>query len=134
MKGASNARTVWQIDVTFGPDGPVMREKTVEVDTSIALDDDYQVIADKWRERLIGMMPFLEGTIGYAAVPLVDGLMGLGMAPGAALAFMTAGAVSSIPAAIAVWALVRPPVFAWHLALAFTGSVLAGYAFQLALG
>ncbi len=79
---------------------------------------------------LVGMPAYLNG---YAAIPLVDGLMNLGMAPGAALAFMTAGAVSSIPAAIAVWALVRPPVFVWYLALAFTGSVLAGYAFQLAL-
>ncbi len=79
---------------------------------------------------LVGMPAYLNG---YAAIPLVNGLMDLGMAPGAALAFMTAGAVSSIPAAIAVWALVRPPVFVWYLALAFTGSVLAGYAFQLAM-
>lgn len=70
MKGASNARTIWQIDVEFGPDGPVIREKTIDVDTSIALDDPYQVIARKWRSRLTGVMPFLESTVGYAAVPL----------------------------------------------------------------
>ena len=33
------------------------------------------------------------------------------MTAGAAMAFITAGAVSSIPAAIAVWALVKKPVF-----------------------
>ena len=70
MKGASNARTIWQIDVTFAEDGPVIAEKTIAVDESIALDDDYQVIADKWRARLTGLMPFLESTVGQAAVPL----------------------------------------------------------------
>lgn len=70
MKGASNARTVWQIDITFSADGPVMSERTIEVDESIALDDDYQVIADKWRSRLLDMMPFLSSTVGVAAVPL----------------------------------------------------------------
>jgi len=70
MKGASNARTVWQIDITFGPDGPEMSERTIDVDESIALDDDYQVIADKWRSRLLELMPFLSSTVGEAAVPL----------------------------------------------------------------
>lgn len=70
MKGASNARTIWQIDVTFTDAGPVMAEKTIAVDESIALDDEYQVIADKWRARLTGLMPFLESTVGEAAVPL----------------------------------------------------------------
>ncbi|HCI47951.1 MAG TPA: permease, partial [Rhodospirillaceae bacterium] len=44
---------------------------------------------------------------GYAALPLVGGLVEQGMAPGAALAFLVAGGVSSLPAAIAVWALVK---------------------------
>ena len=79
---------------------------------------------------LVGMPAYLNG---YAAIPLVDGLMDLGMAPGAALAFMTAGAVSSIPAAIAVHALVRWPVFLWYLGVAFAGSVIVGYAFQYSL-
>ena len=55
---------------------------------------------------------------GYAVIPLVAGLMESGMAPGPALAFMTAGAVTSIPAAIAVFALVKCPVFLWYLLLA----------------
>jgi hypothetical protein len=38
---------------------------------------------------------------GYAALPLVDGLMEQGMAPGAGMAFLVAGGVSSLPAAIA---------------------------------
>ena len=50
----------------------------------------------------------------------------MGMSPGAGLAFMTAGAVSSIPAALAVFALVRRSVFGLYIFLGFTGSVIAG--------
>ena len=78
---------------------------------------------------LVGMPAYLNS---YAAIPLMGGLIGLGMQPGAAMAFMTAGAVSSVPAAIAVFALVRLPVFLWYLGLAALGSVLAGYAYQFA--
>jgi 5'-nucleotidase len=70
MKGASNARTIWQIDIRFGADGPHMTEKTIAVDESITPDTEYQVIADKWRSRLVTLMPFLESRIGEAAVPL----------------------------------------------------------------
>ena len=70
MKGASNARTVWQIDVTFTDDGPVVAEKTLDIDASVPLDDEYQVIANKWRTRLLELMPFLSSRVGEAAVPL----------------------------------------------------------------
>ena len=75
---------------------------------------------------VVGMPAYLNG---YAAIPLVSGLMELGMQPGAALAFMTAGAVSSIPAAIAVFALVKLRVFFWYLALAVAGSLVVGYTY-----
>ena len=88
-----------------------------------------------------GLLPILTATLvgvpaylnGYAALPLVGGLIGQGMAPGAGMAFLVAGGVTSIPAAIAVWALVRPPVFALYIALSLAGAALAGLAFQLAL-
>ena len=44
---------------------------------------------------------------GNAALPLVAGLMDKGMAPGAAMAFLVGGGVTSIPAALAVWAIAR---------------------------
>ena len=50
------------------------------------------------------------------------------MNPGAGMAFMIAGGVSSIPAAVAVWALVKPRVFAAYLGLAISGAILAGLA------
>ena len=63
---------------------------------------------------------------GYAAVPLIGGLIEQGMSQGAAMAFVLAGGVSCIPAAIAVWALVKPRVFAAYLGFALVGSVIAG--------
>lgn len=70
---------------------------------------------------------------GYAAIPLTSALMEMGLTPAAALTFMTAGAVTSIPAAIAVKALVRLPVFLLYLAIALTGSIVIGLTYA-ALG
>ncbi len=80
---------------------------------------------------LVGVPAYLNG---YAAVPLIDRLLSDGMAPGAALTFLLAGGASSIPAAMAVWALVRRPVFALYLGLALAGSVAAGLVFQAVAG
>ena len=77
---------------------------------------------------LVGVPAYLNG---YAALPLIGGLIGQGMAPGAGMAFLIAGGVTSIPAAIAVWALVRPPVFALYLALSLFGAFAAGGLYQL---
>jgi len=79
---------------------------------------------------LVGIPSYLNG---YAAIPLVSGLLDMGMSPGAAMTFITSGAVSSIPAAIAVYALVKKPVFALYAVLGLTGSMLAGYGYQISL-
>jgi uncharacterized membrane protein YraQ (UPF0718 family) len=80
---------------------------------------------------IVGIPSYLNG---YAAIPLLARLMGMGMSPGAAMTFITSGAVSSIPAALAVYALVRKPVFALYLALGLIGSILAGLAYHLSIG
>lgn len=72
---------------------------------------------------LVGAPAYLNG---YAAVPLIDALLTQGMAPGAAMSFVVAGGVSCIPAAIAVWALVKPRVFAAYIVIAMVGALLAG--------
>jgi uncharacterized membrane protein YraQ (UPF0718 family) len=77
---------------------------------------------------LIGIPAYMNG---YAAIPLISGMMELGMTPGAALSFATAGAVSSIPAAMAVYALVKRSIFFVYLALGLVGSLIAGYSYQL---
>jgi hypothetical protein len=53
------------------------------------------------------------------------------MAPGAGVAFLLDGGVSSIPAAIAVWPLARPQVFPAYLGFAFTGACMLGLSFGL---
>ncbi|WP_299689494.1 permease [uncultured Tateyamaria sp.] len=77
---------------------------------------------------LVGMPAYLNG---YAAAPLIGDLLDQGMAPGAAMSFMIAGGVSSIPAAIAVWALVKPRIFAAYLGFALTGAILTGVGWQM---
>ena len=76
---------------------------------------------------LVGVPAYLNG---YAALPLVAALIEQGMQPGAALAFLVAGGVSSAPAALAVWALARPPVFGLYLGFALGGAFLAGVLFE----
>jgi len=68
---------------------------------------------------LVGVPAYLNG---YAALPLIGGLIEQGMAPGAGMAFLLAGGVSSIPAALAVWALARWPVFLTYIGFAFLGA------------
>ncbi len=76
---------------------------------------------------LLGAPAYLNG---YAAVPLVDALLEQGMSNGAAMSFVIAGGISSVPAAIAVWALVKPRVFAAYLGFAMVGAVIAGVAWN----
>jgi hypothetical protein len=75
---------------------------------------------------LAGIPAYLNG---YAALPLVRGLLEHGMAPGAAMAFLVGGGVTSIPAAMAVFAIARLRVFALYLGFAVIGAVLAGLAY-----
>jgi len=76
----------------------------------------------------VGMPAYLNG---FAAVPLMEGLIGQGMAKGAAMSFMIAGGISCIPAAVAVWALVKPRVFAAYIGFALLGAILAGLVWNL---
>lgn len=75
---------------------------------------------------LVGIPAYLNS---YAAPALVSGLMAQGMTHGAAMAFMIGGAVSSIPAMTAVFALVRPQVVAAYLCLGLGGAILSGLAY-----
>jgi uncharacterized membrane protein YraQ (UPF0718 family) len=80
---------------------------------------------------LVGIPSYLNGN---AALPLVAGLLDKGLAPGAAMAFLVGGGVTSIPAALAVWAVARREVFAAYLAFATLGAVLSGLVFQAVVG
>ncbi|MEM6464532.1 MAG: permease [Pseudomonadota bacterium] len=77
---------------------------------------------------VVGMPTYLNG---YVAPPLLAGLMEQGMSAGAAMAFMVAGAVSSVPAMAAVWSLVKRDVFAGYIGLGVLGAILSGIVFQM---
>ncbi len=76
---------------------------------------------------LVGIPAYLNG---FAAVPTIDALLELGMMPGAAMAFLVAGSVTSIPAAMAVFALVRLPLFGLYIGFGVIGALATGLAYQ----
>jgi len=112
------AFTLESLMVAYTPEGLVMTALGGEGATPIFL------------ATLIGVPAYLNG---YAALPLVNGLIGEGMEPAAGMAFLLAGGVTSIPASIAVFALARLPVFLAYLALALAGSLLFSFGFQLVM-
>ena len=79
---------------------------------------------------VLGVPAYLNG---YAAIPLVKGLMDLGMSPAVGLGFMLAGSVTSIPAAIAVWAFAKPRLFALYLSVAGLGAGVSAAVYLVAL-
>lgn len=73
---------------------------------------------------IVGAPIYLDG---YAALPLVRGLIDAGMGYDAALTFLVAGGITSAWAAVPVFALVRGRVFLLYLLLALLASVLVGF-------
>lgn len=78
---------------------------------------------------VVGAPAYLDG---YAALPLVRGLLDHGMSPGAAMAFLVSGGVVSIWGAMAIFPAIRIRPFLLYLFLAVSGSMVAGYGFELA--
>ena len=66
-------------------------------------------------------------TTNLAALPLVGGLLQQGMNPAAGLAFLVAGAMTTLPAMAAVWGLTTRRVFALYLSVALVGAVTVGH-------
>ncbi|RJE87405.1 permease [Paracoccus onubensis] len=75
---------------------------------------------------IVGAPMYLDG---YAALPLVRGLLDLGMSPGAALAFLVSGGAISIWGVFAVIMVLRPSTITLFVSLAVIGSLAIGYAF-----
>ncbi len=76
---------------------------------------------------IVGAPLYLDG---YAALPLVRGLVEMGMSLGAALALLISGAAVSLYALIAVISLVRTRVLVLYIAMAVLGACLAGYSLE----
>lgn len=98
-----------------------------------------------WVPSVLGMNnpfgPILAAFLGipayastYASMPIVRSMIDLGMDKGTALAFMIAGAATSLPAMVAVYALVKKKTFALYVAFSLVGAIVSGYAFRLFLG
>ena len=79
---------------------------------------------------VVGAPMYLDG---YASLPLVRGLLEMGMSFGAALALMVSGAAISLYAAVAVVSVVRIRVFALYVILALIGATAVGYAANLVI-
>ena len=77
---------------------------------------------------LVGVPAYLNS---YIAPPVVSGLMAQGMSAGSGMAFIIAGAVTSIPAMTAVFALVHRKVFVLYVMLGFSGAVISGSVYNL---
>lgn len=76
---------------------------------------------------LVGVPAYLNS---YIAPPVVSGLIDQGMSVGSGMAFIMAGAISSIPAMVAVYALVRKQIFGVYVLLGFSGAVLSGFVYN----
>ena len=63
-------------------------------------------------------------------VPILSGLLDLGMDPGAAVTFMVAGPVTSIPALVVIWKVFHRRVFAVYISICLAGAIAAGGIFR----
>jgi len=71
-------------------------------------------------------------TSSLAALPMISGLLTQGMNPAAALAFLIAGPITTLPAMAAVWPLVARRVFVLYVSFSLVGAVLMGYFYRMA--
>ncbi|MDH5620674.1 MAG: 5'-nucleotidase C-terminal domain-containing protein [Gammaproteobacteria bacterium] len=71
IKGASNARVIWTVELDFDADGlPHITPERRDLNASVAGDADYAGIEERWRDRLLEKFPFLEARIGTAALAM----------------------------------------------------------------
>ena len=70
-------------------------------------------------------------TTSLTALPMIGGLLTQGMNPAAALAFLIAGPITTLPAMAAVWPLVVRRVFVLYVSFALVGAVLSGYIYSM---
>ena len=68
---------------------------------------------------------------GISAVPVLKGLLNMGMDPGAVLAFLIAGPVMTVPSVVAVMALVRRQALYVYVSVGLLGAIFMGYAYQI---
>jgi uncharacterized membrane protein YraQ (UPF0718 family) len=93
------------------------------ITTAVGMQNSYAVIIS----TIVGIPAYLNS---LSAVPLLQGLMDLGMDKGAALAFIIAGPVMSVPSIIAVMALFKRQALYVYITVGFLGALLFGSVYR----
>ena len=94
-------------------------------------------IPQEWIGKLLNQQGFMSVVIAaligvpvytsnLTALPLVGGLLQLGLQPGAALAFLISGPLTTIPAMAAVYGIATRKVFCLYVSFALFGSLFFG--------
>jgi uncharacterized protein len=94
------------------------------IEAVLGSDNQFSVLLS----AIIGIPAYMNS---MAAIPLLQGLLEKGMDPGAAVAFIIAGPVASIPSIAGVVALVRGRALGVYILSGFLGAVAFGYLFSL---
>jgi uncharacterized membrane protein YraQ (UPF0718 family) len=99
-------------------------------------------IPQEWIRKLLNQEGFISVIIAAAvgipvytsnltALPLIGGLLQLGLHPGAALAFLISGPLTTIPAMVAVYGIATRKVFGLYIFIALFGSLFFGILYYL---
>ena len=99
-------------------------------------------IPQEWIGKLLNQQGFMSVIIAaivgipvytsnLTALPLIGGLLQLGLHPGAALAFMISGPLTTIPAMVAVYGIATRKVFGLYIFFALLGSLFFGMLYYI---
>jgi uncharacterized protein len=87
-----------------------------------------------YRVVVAGLVGIPTYTTNLLALPLMGQLLEMGMNPGAALAFLLTGPVTTIPAMVAVWGIANRRVFILYILISVVGALITGMVFNLVSG
>lgn len=89
--------------------------------------------ANAWSVPLAALVGVPLYVSNFTALPIVSGLLDQGMSSGAAIAFLLAGPVTTVPAMLAVRPLVRRDVFVYYLGVGLVGATALGFLTSMVL-
>ena len=94
------------------------------VSAAVGIQNSYSVLIS----TIVGIPAYLSS---ISAVPLLRGLMDMGMDKGAVLAFIISGPIMSVPSILAVMALFKRRALYVYVSVGFLGAVIFGYTYRL---
>jgi uncharacterized membrane protein YraQ (UPF0718 family) len=94
------------------------------ISTVVGIRNSYSVFI----ATLVGIPSYVSS---ISAVPLLRGLMDLGMDKGAVLAFIIAGPIMTVPSILAVTALFKRRALYIYVTVGFFGALIFGYTYRL---